>query len=650
MACGGGGGGGTDTGTGTGTGTGTDPTPSPSPSPAPGTTTQSLTSVLLAGSYGDRSGGVGNENAAQFDWMGGIAVDNADNVYVTQPSQGTIRKITSTGMVSTLAGTVGTTGNVDAPGAAARFSFPWGLAIDGSGHLYVADFNNNSIRKISPTGIVTTVSATVGSPQYIAADDVGKVYKINLGSSRISETGARLDSIAGIAVDKSGNVFLADSNDHTIHRVSPSGTMSLLAGSSGVEGNTDGLGSAARFRNPQGLATDSDGNVYVADSGNNMIRKISPSGSVSTLAGATYWPLVGMADGAGTVAQFRNPTSVATDSVGNIYVADSGNFTVRKISPGGQVTTLAGTAHVMGTKDGTTASIQLHRLKGVTAGSNGNLYVADGGDHTVRQVTPSGLVSTLAGTSGRIGSNDGIGATASFNGLTGTAADQDGNVYVADAGNHTVRKIDPSGIVTTLAGKAGLNGTADGTGESARFRKLAGLATDSAGNVYVADLPDWGDTGGFAIRRITTQGVVSTVMQPSNLAYLKDITVDVAGNLYFIAQDRADTSFTFSTDYSDLSVFKLTPTGQLSTMGKTSTGTKAIFSNLSGITVDRLGNVYVASSMGIQKITPTGAVSTLMTKLVMDYGDYDGMYLTTRGTTLYFTTTHGVHALKNALP
>jgi len=641
TACGGGGAGGADTGS--------------------GTATADMTYALLAGSYFNHSGGAGNENAAQFDWVGGMAADSAGNVYVTQPSLATIRKITPAGVVSTLAGTAGAVGNLDGPGASARLFVPWGLTIDGGDNLYVADYRNDNIRKVSPSGAVTTLITTgklphgsiehSQSPQFLVADDSGNVYLRANGILKISPGGATstlpddfdtsyLTVPSGIARDKSGNIFLTDNAYHVIHRVNPTGTMSLFAGQLNVAGDTNGVGSAARFRSPAGLATDGNGNVYVADGGNNLIRKISPSGSVSTFAGAS-----GVA---GFTTQFDNPYAIATDKAGNVYVADR-TFTVRKISPSGLVTILTGTALVKGTKDGTAASIQFNHLKGVATDSNGNLYVADERDHTVRQITPAGVVSTLAGTSGHAGSNDGIGATASFNRPKGIATDGDGNVYVADTGNHAIRRIAPSGEVTTLAGKAGLYGSADGTGELARFREPGALATDSAGNVYVVDSGGIDDTNSTTIRKITSQGTVSTIVKRSNLLGFQDIAVDIADNLYFIAQDRADVNPLSASPNGYLSVFKLTTAGELSTMGKTAAGTKAIFDTLSGIAVDRSGNVYVAQSGSIQRITPTGAVSTLMTKLEMDYGDYDGMSLTTHGTTLYFTTSHGVHALKNAL-
>jgi sugar lactone lactonase YvrE len=269
-------------------------------------------------------------------------------------------------------------------------------------------------------------------------------------------------------------------------------------------GRTDGTGAAARFTRPQGVATDSAGNLYVADTSNDAIRKITPAGVVSTLAGTAG--IKGSSDGTGAAARFQVPFGVTTDSAGNIYVADTFNGTIRKITPAGVVTTLAGTAGVEGSTDGTGAAARFSDPFAVATDSAGNVYVADNGSNTIRKITPAGVVTTFAGTAGLTGSTDGTGAAARFNLPHGVAVDSASNVYVADSRNNTIRKITPAGMVTTLAGKAGVEGSTDGTGAAARFNLPDGVAVDSASNVYVADY------GNHTIRKITPSGMVSTVV------------------------------------------------------------------------------------------------------------------------------------------
>ena len=213
--------------------------------------------------------------------------------------------------------------------------------------------------------------------------------------------------------------------------------VSTLAGS-GVPGFADGPGATAQFRNPVGVAVDAAGNVYVADHSNSRIRKVSPAGVVSTLAGSG---LYGFSDGPGATAQFGGPTGVAVDAAGNVYVADLGNQRIRKVSPAGVVSTLAGSG-VSGFADGPGATAQFNLPLGVAVDSAGNVYVADGINQRIRKVSPAGVVSTLAG-SGVFGFADGPGATAQFWGPTGVAVDSAGNVYVAEGGNQRIRKVSP---------------------------------------------------------------------------------------------------------------------------------------------------------------------------------------------------------------
>jgi streptogramin lyase len=609
--------------------------------------------ALLAGNpYGPgRLDGTGA--AASFSYPIGVAVDGAGNVYVADANNNTIREITPAGVVTTLAGLAGQGGSTDGTGTAASFRRPLGVAVDGAGTVYVADTGNNTIRKITSAGVVTTLAGTAGVygsadgtgaaasfdlPTGLAVDGAGNIYVVDsmnatirvvtsagvvgtmagaagvTGSADGTGAAASFSDPFGVAVDSAGNVYVADADNSTIREITPAGVVMTLAGTAGVKGGADGTGAAASFERPEGVAVDSAGNVYVADSSNSTIREITLAGVVTTLAGTAGTR--GSADGTGAAASFFDPYGVAVDSAGNVYVADSSNNTIRKITAAAAVSTLAGTAAVSGGADGTGASATFSRPSGVATDSAGDVYVADTGNNTIRRVTSSGVVTTLAGMAGTAGSADGTGAAARFSGPYGIAVDSAGNVYVADADNSTIREITPAGVMMTLAGTAGVKGGADGTGAEATFDYPTGIAVDSADNVYVADY------GNSTIRKITPAGVVTTLAGTADGAGSADgtgaaatfnrptgVAVDSAGNVYV-----ADTF--------NGTIREITPAGVVTTMVGTAgqigsadgTGAAATFNRPTGVAVDSAGNVYVADTFNdtIRKVTPAGVVTTLV--------------------------------------
>ena len=290
-----------------------------------------------------------------------------------------------------------------------------------------------------------------------------------------------------ITVDSSGNFYVADITYNRIRKITPSGLVSTFAGS-GTAGTTDGQGTSAKFNAPYGITVDSSGNFYVADTGNHRIRKITPSGLVSTIAGSSR----GFLNGQGTTAQFNSPMDVAVDTNGNIYVSDYSNHIVRKITPSGYVSTFAGSG-TYGLAEGVGISSQFYNPYGIALDSSGNVYVADRNNNRIRKITPEGLVSTLAGSG--LGFANGKGTDAAFSGPQDIALDSSGNVYVADTSNHLIRKITPSGLVSTIAGSS--QGFLNGRGTDAQFYAPSGITVVSSGDIYVAD------TGNFLIRRIS---------------------------------------------------------------------------------------------------------------------------------------------------
>ena len=322
------------------------------------------------------------------------------------------------------------------------------------------------------------------------------------GSADGPNSAARFNSPDGMALDSAGNLYVADYNNSTIRKVTPAGVVTTLAGRAGSRGSTDGPNSAARFNQPSAVVVDSAGNVYVADWGNSTIRKVTPGGVVTTLAGRAG--SFGTNDGTASAARFNYPEGVAVDNAGNLYVADTDNCTIRKVTPVGTdwvVTTLAGLGGAdasgnplhPGSANGTNSAARFYAPCGVAVDSASNLYVADCYNGTIRKMTPVGtnwMVTTLAGKAGSTGSADGTNSAARFINPWGVAMDSAGNLFVTDNYNHSVRKMTPVGtnwVVTTLAGRAGYQGTADGTGSIARFNSPDGVAVDNAGNVYVAD-------------------------------------------------------------------------------------------------------------------------------------------------------------------
>jgi hypothetical protein len=552
--------------------------------------------TTLAGTAGLPGSSDGRGGAARFDRPEGVATDSGGNVYVAVQFNHTIRKITPAGVVTTLAGSAGFSGSADGTGSAARFNNPTGVAIDSGGYVFVADNDNDTIRKITPAGVVTTVA---GSPGLIGSAD-------GTGSA------ARFKGPHGVATDSAGNVYVADQFNRTIRKITPAGVVTTLAGLAGQSGSVDGPGSAARFADPRGTAADSAGNVYVADEFNYTIRKITPAGVVTTLAGFPRFP--GSDDGARSAARFYSPQGVAVDSGGNVYVADQFNNTIRKITPAGVVTTLAGLASI-GSADGTGTAARFNSPNGVAIDSGGNLYVADQSNYTIRKITAARVVTTFAGSAGQPGFADGTGDTARFGGARGTAVDSGGNVYVADQFYNTVRKITAAGVVTTLAGTAGLSGSADGTGSAARFNSPQGVAVDSGLNVYVMD------QNNHTIRKITAAGVVSTLAGSAGVSGSADGTGDAArfNRPIGAATDRSGNVYV--SDQNNNTIRKITPAGVVTTLAGLAglagdadgTGSAARFNDPIGVTTDSAGSVYVADTLNgtIRKITPAGVVTTV---------------------------------------
>ena len=392
----------------------------------------------------------------------------------------------SFGQVSTFAGS-GAAGAIDGMGTVASFTNPYGISVDASGIIYIAD--NKKIRKITSAGMVTTLA---GSGISGATDGTGIAASFN--------------DPYGVAVDASGNVYVADQSNHKIRKINPSGVVSTFAGN-GIAGATDGSGIGASFNFPRGVTVDASGNIYVADNGNNKIRKITSSGVVSTLAGNGN---VGAADGNGTTASFSTPDAVAVDATGNVYVADEVNNKIRKITPSGVVSTLAGSGTAAST-DGIGTIASFNHPGGIAIDASGNVYVTEFLTNKIRKISQAGVVATLAG-SGANGSADGIGSAASFSSPVGVTVDALGNVYVADDGNNKIRKITQGGYTISPNLPAGLS-----------FDSTTGIISGTP--TVVTPATNYTITASNASGSSSTIVSIATVTTTSNNANLANLTL-----------------------------------------------------------------------------------------------------------------------------
>jgi sugar lactone lactonase YvrE len=577
----------------------------------------------------------GNGTAASFDQPSGVAVDApaaGENVYVADQNNNMIRKITSSGIVSTLAGS-GSPGATDGPGGTASFNKPAGVAVDGAGNVYVADYGNNLIREISPTGVVSTLAGTgskgsangpsatasFNSPTGVAVDGSGNVYVADYGNNLIREispsgvvstlagngsfvfsngigTAASFSGPFGIAIDGAGNLYVAEQGNQIIRKITPNAVVSIFAGS-GKVGATNGIDSNASFWYPSGVAVDAFGYVYVADRSNELIRQVDTMGITTTLAGDKY---PGYVNAFGTL---NGPTSVATDAQGNVYFSDCNDNLILEFDTLGDLSNLAGNG-IPGSNNGVDPAASFWLPYGITSDATGNVYVADRNNNMIREISRAGVVTTLAGNP-LAGSTNGTGTGASFNSPSGVAIDGSGNIFVADSKNNLIRKINPAGGVSTLAG-SGSSGSTNGMGTAASFNNPTGVAVDMAGNVYVAD------HGNNLIRKISPVGMVSTLAGSGSQGSSNATGVAASFNQPIgIAVDPGGTVYV--ADFGNNLIRAISTSGIVSTLAGTGSAgssdgslTTASFSGPTGIAVDGRGNVYVAdfNNNAIRRITP----------------------------------------------
>jgi len=550
------------------------------------------------------SGDGGPATEAQLLWPSAVAVDALGNVYITDSGNNRVRKVAGDGIITTVAG-IGTTGysGDGGPATQAELNNPIGLALDASGNLYIADTQNYRIRRVDLNGIISTIAGT-GTAGY--SGDGGPA------------TGAQLNWPQGIAFDALGSLYIADFGNHRIRKIAMDGTITTAGGTGNVGyGGDGGPPASAPIDSPYALAADPSGNLYVADYFNRRIREISTGGVISTAAGG------GVGDGGpAPAAGLNQPATAAKDAAGNVYVADVINQRVRKIAPNGVISTIAGTG-VSGYSgdNGPGTSAQLYGPSGVAVDASGNVYIADTYNHRLRRVTPDGTITTIAGTGVCCDSGDnGPAAVARLAYPAALAVDASGNIYIAELSS-VVRKIITAGTISLVAGTEeskfvyGFSGDG-GPATSAQLNYPQGIAVDGAGNLYIAD------TDNCRIRQVATNGTITTVAGTGSCGYSGDGGLATAAQLSYpfgVAVDSA--GLLYIADTSNSRIREVTADGVITTVpgsgsydysGDGGLSTAAAFRSPRGLAIDGSGNILVADTNNdaIRLLTP-GATPVL---------------------------------------
>ncbi len=529
---------------------------------SPGVMLAQGTMNTYAGSDALFAGGGQPATAAQLVNPNYMAFDAQGNLYFSDSGFAMVFKVSAaTGVISVVAGNgLSNAGGDGGLAVGASLGYPVGLAFDPSGNLYIAERDANDVRKVDTNGIITTVAGVAGGgfagdggpatqaslngPHGIAVDRSGNLYIADYGNNRIRMVTASTGIITtiagsntigfagdggpatkatfwfptGIAVDSSGNVYIADTYNHVIRKISTSGMISTVAGSNqGGYGGDNGPATKAELAAPQGVTLDASGNLYIGDTANQRIRYVNASGIITTIAGTSTTGFGGDG-GLATSATFGNPVGVAVDASGAVYVADLNNGRVRRFVVGGDITTFAGTVTSVG-DGGPSIQSRLDRPTSAAVDFSANLYIADPTANRVRKVTPSGTITTLAGNGqAGYGGDNGPSSAAILNSPNSVAVDSSGNVYIADSGNGRIRRVSATtGIITTFAGGGSGTYTGPGTGGDGGLATAAilnfptAVAVDGAGNVYLVTAVSSNTTpNAYSVRRVSTDGKINT--------------------------------------------------------------------------------------------------------------------------------------------
>ena len=551
------------------------------------------------------SGDGGAAIDAQLTYPTGVAVDSSGNLFIAEtnfftdlpPHGNRIRKVTPDGVINTVAGngTSGFSGD-GGPAIEATLNQPWSIAADRAGNLFIADYYNNRVRKVSLDGIITSVIAKSTSDPHCIADSSGDGGP----ASR-----AHFCAPQSVAVDDSGNLFIGEygfDDDETdgrallnflIRKISPNGTITTSAGS-GFHGFS-GDGGPARAADLLGgpLAVNKTGALFLADS--TRVRQVSPDGIIRTLAGNGYASFSGDG-GPVTRAMLDRPVAVTTDRTGNVFILDSPFYSrIRKVIPDGTINTVAGNGSQGYSGDGGPAiDAALFQPQGLAADAAGDLFIADLYNNRLRKVSPDGIITTIAGTGGASRSDGGYAVDIPVS-PNAVVADAAGSVFIAEG--LRIRKLTPDGLIQTVAGIFGSSGFSGdgGPATEAQLQYAGGIALDAVGNLFIADRN--------RVRKVTVDGLITTVAGNGEDGYSGDggpavqaalrafgVAVDDAGNLFIIGDNR---------------VRRVSPDGLITTIaglgtpGYSGDGGPAVRAEMwapRSLAVDRSGNIYIADT------------------------------------------------------
>ena len=529
-----------------------------------------------------------------------IAIDAARNVYLADQGSSRVRKIDVSGIITTVAGNGQSQYTGDGVLATSTSMDPRSVAVDTSGNLYIADEENYRIRKVSVSGVITTVAGT-GTSGY--------------GGDGGPATAAQIGFCTSVALDPAGNLYFTDVDHNRIRKVTSDGKISTIAGNGSYQYGGDGVAAALSGIDPFAIAFSSNGDLYVADQYNNRIRKIAKgaAGLISTVAGNGTLGYGGD-NGPATSAMLANPASISVAADQSIYVADQGNFRVRKIAPDGTITAFAGS----GVKDGGQAiDAYLNFPDGIALDAGANLYIADSGDHRIRKVDATGKITTFAGRGIQGFTDGGQAAKVLLSQPADVAIDSKGNVYIADSGNFRIRKVVSSGQISTFAGTGDEGFSGDGgQATAAAIGSVTSLAFDAADNLYFADLSF------FHVRKITPAGIITTIAGNGQTDFAGEGVPATTAQLFPVALTVDHTGNIYVADWLNDRVRKIDGAGIITTVaGSGGTGfggdggpaKAAELFGPSGVAIDESGNLYIADSFNflVRRVDKSGTISTI---------------------------------------
>ena len=629
-----------------------------------------VTTVAGTGDAG-YSGDGGAATSAQLDNPRSVAVDGRGTVYIADTMNHCIRQVdASTGVITTVAGT-GAQGYSGVGGAATseQLHLPAGVAIDGLGNLFIADTGNHRIRRVdATTGVITTIagngtsgfsgdggaatSAQLRGPEGLAVDALGTVFIADTQNQRIrrvdavtgvittvagtgiaghsgdsgAATSAQLDLPLGVGIDGLGTIYIGDTVSARVRKIdATTGIITTVAGNGTLGfGGDGGVATSAELHSNNGVAVDGLGNLFIADAGNSRIRRVDASTSIITTFAGTGAQGYSGDGGLATSVHLASPNDVAVDALGNLYIADTANARIQRVDAmTGIITTVAGDGTVAyGGDGGAATAAQLHSPDGVAIDGLGNLYIADAGNARIRRVDAmTGVITTVVGTgTAGYGGDGGMAISAQIANPLGVALDAVGNLYIADFGNSRVRRVDVTGVITTVAGTGAFAYGGDGGAAiSAQINEPSGVAVDGLGNLYIAD------TNNDRIRRVDVTAIITTVAgsgasgsggdgglaTSATLFRPFGVTVDEHGNLYIADTDNSRLR---RVDATSNIITTVAGNGTIGAGGDGGVAASAQLDDPSGVAVDGLGTIYIADT-GNSRIRRVDATTSVITTI-----------------------------------